>query len=143
MSGGDLPGPANRNRLPLSRFLKHRVLKRFFELPPNDEPPEKRATELQKPNDGSNGSDLNRIQAGHAFEAGVIRDLYFALQKFRSVTLYYANGDLVTPDNFDQKTQGTDLFIEIESASDKAAQQVARKVRRVIKEFGDVKSPNL
>jgi len=138
--------PVIRNRLPLSQFFKpiDHVLKRLFEPPLRHEPPEIRTPESQRLGGGSNeGSNLDRIQAGHAFEERVISKLYYALQNFTTVTLYYTNGDLVTPDNFNQKTQGTDLIIEIEAANDKAARQVAGKVRKVVRELGDAESPNL
>lgn len=75
---------------------------------------------------------VDAINAGHDFEARWIEAIYYALRNFKTVTLFYANGDLVTPENFKQKTKGTDLVIEIEAATPKAAKQVAGKIRAAI-----------
>lgn len=80
---------------------------------------------------------VDKINAGHDFEARWIAAIYYALENFRTVTLYYANGDLVTPENFRQKTKGTDLVIEIEAATPGAARQVAGKIRAAIERISN------
>jgi hypothetical protein len=137
--------PVIKSRLPLSQFLRpfDQVFRKLFEPPPKHQPSEIPTLEPHLDERSNEGVNLSRIQAGHEFEAEVISELYYALEGFKTVTLYYANGDLVTPENFNQKTQGTDLIIEIEAANDRAARQVAGRVKKVVEELGNAESPNL